>query len=151
MEHDVLSEELLKRLLKIVIAYQIVALVVLATWVYVTWNKSDWMLIGVPQLVLEWALLGSVAGALFRLASYPKLSAEEKAQLYIWVLTKPFVGTTLGGVIYFLAAGGVLVLNGNPKIEHDHLLAAVAFLAAFSDRVAFGILARLSLSPKSPK
>lgn len=145
---DSISEPLLKRLLTIVIAYQIAALLVLGAWIYITFNQDDWTLMGVPQIILEWALVGAIAGALFRLSSYPRLSTSEKAELYIWILAKPFVGVALGAVIYFLAVGGVLVLNGKPEVHHMELLSALAFLAAFSDKFAFSMLRRISLFEK---
>lgn len=141
---DSISEPLLKRLLVIVVAYQVVGLLVLSAWVYVTFGKNDWTLMGVPQLVLEWSLVGAIAGALFRLSSYPRLSEPEKAELYLWILAKPFVGVALGAVIYFLAVGGVLVLNGKAEVQHMELLSALAFLAAFSDKFAFSMLSRIS-------
>jgi hypothetical protein len=115
----------------------------------VTWNDSDWTLLGVPQVVLEWSLIGAIAGAQFRLSSYLKLTIEERASLYIWLIAKPFVGTAFGGVIYFTAVGGMLILKGDPKIDHEEILAALGFLAAFSDRFALSTLDRLSLSSGS--
>ncbi len=46
-----LNEELLKRLLRITIAYQIIGLLIITIWVVITFNKSSWILIGVPQSV----------------------------------------------------------------------------------------------------
>jgi hypothetical protein len=146
-----LNEPLLKRLLILVVVYQLVALGILGLWSYLTWNEADWLVIGVPQLVLEWSLLGAVAGALFRLSSYPNLSASEKAELYLWVLAKPFVGIAFGGVIYFLAVGGVLVLTENAELNRRELLAALGFLASFSDKFALSALGRLSLSSEKQK
>jgi len=142
---DVLTEATLRRLLKILITYQVVALIVLGVWTYLTFNREDWTLVGVPQMVLEWSLIGAVGGGLYRLSSYPRLSVTEKAELYLWVLAKPFVGVALGAVIYFLAVGGVLVLNGEAKVQHSELLAALGFFAAFSDKFAFAVLDRLSV------
>jgi hypothetical protein len=141
---DLLGEALLKRLLVIVIIYQIVALALIGTWSVFTFNKPDWIVLWVPQSVLEWSLIGAVAGALYRLSSYPRLTAQEKASLYLWVVAKPFVGTALGGIIYFLAVGGVLVLKGDSHIDHPELLSAIGFFAAFSDRFALSVLDRLS-------
>jgi hypothetical protein len=95
-------------------------------------------------MILEWALIGAVAGSLYRLSTYPRLSPIERAELYLWVLAKPFVGVALGAVIYFLSVGGVLVLNGEAKVVHKELLAALAFFAAFSDKFAFSVLDRLA-------
>ncbi len=148
---DSISEPLLKRLLKIVIAYQIVALLVLVGWNFITFDKPDWFIMGVPQMILEWSLVGAVAGALFRLSHYPRLSAAEKSELYIWVLAKPFVGVALGAVIYFLAVGGVLVLNGKSEVQHNELLSALGFLAAFSDKFAFSMLSRISIFESSQR
>lgn len=148
MAEELLSEHLLKRLLKLLVAYQLVALLILALWSYLTFNKGDWTVMGVPQMVLEWSLIGAVAGALFRLSSYPRLSATERAELYLWVLAKPFVGLALGAIIYFLAVGGVLVLSGKPDVERRELLAALGFLAAFSDKFALSVLSRLSITKR---
>ena len=144
---DPLSDTLLKRLLTILIAYQLAAIGLIGAWVYTTWNASDWTVMYVPQNILEWSLIGAVAGALFRLSNYPRLTAPQRASLYLWIVTKPFVGTALGGVVYFLAVGGVLVLNGTAKIEHIEILSAIAFFAAFSDRFALSMLNRLSTRP----
>ena len=141
---DVLTDATLGRILKLLVAYQIVALVLIAGWTYVTFDKDDWTLIGVPQVILEWALIGAVAGSLYRLSTYPRLSSMERAELYLWVLAKPFVGVALGAVIYFLSVGGVLVLNGEAKVVHKELLSALAFFAAFSDKFAFSVLDRLA-------
>ena len=141
---DLLTGSTLHRLLKVLVAYQVVAIAIIAIWSYVTFDKPDWTIIGVPQMVLEWSLIGAVAGSLYRLSSYPRLSQVEKAELYLWVLAKPFVGVALGAVIYFLAIGGVLVLNGEAKVAHRELLAALGFLAAFSDKFAFSALDKLS-------
>jgi hypothetical protein len=141
---DVLTDATLGKILKLLVAYQVVALVLIAGWTYVTFDKDDWTLIGVPQMILEWALIGAVAGSLYRLSTYPRLSPIERAELYLWVLAKPFVGVALGAVIYFLSVGGVLVLNGEAKVVHKELLAALAFFAAFSDKFAFSVLDRLA-------
>jgi hypothetical protein len=146
---DILGETLLKRLLIVVFVYQFVAITVVGAWSWATWNESDWTVIGVPQMILEWSLIGAIAGALYRLSSYPKLTAQEKGVLYIWVLAKPFVGTALGGVIYFAAVGGVLMLKADAEIGHYEILSALGFLAAFSDRFALSVLDRLSLSTTS--
>jgi hypothetical protein len=141
---DVLTDATLGKILKLLLAYQVVALVLIAGWTYVTFDKDDWTLIGVPQMILEWALIGAVAGSLYRLSTYPRLSPIERAELYLWVLAKPFVGVALGAVIYFLSVGGLLVLNGEAKVVHKELLAALAFFAAFSDKFAFSVLDRLA-------
>ena len=141
---DVLTDATLGKILKLLLAYQVVALVLIAGWTYVTFDKDDWTLIGVPQMILEWALIGAVAGSLYRLSTYPRLSPIERAELYLWVLAKPFVGVALGAVIYFLSVGGLLVLNGEAKVVHKELLAALAFVAAFSDKFAFSVLDRLA-------
>jgi hypothetical protein len=143
---DELNDTLLKRLLKVLVAYQLVSLLILGIWVWRTFNHDDWTVMGVPQIVLEWSLIGAIAGALFRLSSYPRLSATDKAQLYLWVIAKPFVGVAFGGVVYFVAVGGVLVLQGSADVDHPQLLAALGFLAAFSDRFGLSVLERLSLS-----
>jgi hypothetical protein len=143
---DILGESLLKRLLFIVAAYQLAALALIAVWSVQTWNGSDWKVIWVPQAVLEWSLIGAVAGALYKLSNYPKLTDQEKARLYLWVLAKPFVSTALGSIVYFIAVGGVLTLKGNADIDHPELLSAMAFFAAFSDRFALSVLDRLSFS-----
>jgi hypothetical protein len=152
---DLLSDALLKRLLKILIAYQLAAISLIGAWVYTTWNADDWTILAVPQNILEWSLIGAIAGALFRLSNYPRLTTPQRASLHLWIVTKPFVSTALGGVVYFLAVGGVLVLNGTPNIEHNEILSAIAFFAAFSDRFALSMLNRLSTRPSeeesSPK
>jgi len=142
---DILSEKLLKRLLFIVVIYQATALTGIASWVVATWGKDEWIVIWIPQSILEWSLIGAVAGALYRLSSYPKLSEQEKATLYLWVLAKPFVSTAFGCVIYLVGVGGVLMLKGDPAITHREMLAAIAFFAAFSDRFALSVLDRLLL------
>jgi hypothetical protein len=144
IDNNPLSDKLLKTLLAIVIVYQVVAIAIIVAWSVVTWNQPGWTVLFVPQFVLEWSLIGAVAGALFRLASYPRLTAQEKATLFLWVLAKPFVGTAFGGVVYFLAVGGVLILQGNPTIAHPELMAAIGFVAGFSDRFAFSAMDRLS-------
>jgi hypothetical protein len=144
MEDSTLNEPLLKKLFRLTLVYQLLALAIIGTWAFVTFGKSDWKIIWVPQAVLEWALIGSVAGVLYRLSRYTRLSASEKAELYLWAITKPFLGTAFGAVIYFLAVGGVLVLNGTPEIKHTELLAGLAFIAAFSDRFSISVLERFT-------
>jgi hypothetical protein len=97
-----------------------------------------------PKWSLNGPLVGAIAGSLYRLSSYPNLSAAERAALYLWVVAKPFVGVAMGAVIYFLAVGGVLVLSGKPDVTQRELLAALGFFAAFSDKFAFAVLSRLS-------
>jgi hypothetical protein len=143
---DILGETLLKRLVIILAIYQVTALAVIITWAVVTWNKPDWTIVLVPQFILEWSGVGAVAGALYRLSSYPKLTEQEKAHLYLWVLSKPFVSTALGIIVYFLTIGGLLSLKGDIQINHPELLAAIAFVAAFSDRFALSVLDKLSFS-----
>ncbi len=148
---DILGEKLLKRLLFIVVIYQVAALTAIALWIIVTWGKPEWTVLWIPQSVLEWSLIGAIAGALYRLSSYPKLSEQEKATLYLWVLAKPFVSTAFGCIVYLLAVGGVLALKGDPTIDHREILAALAFFAAFSDRFALSVLDRLLFSTHPPR
>jgi hypothetical protein len=142
---EILDEKLLKRLLFIVVIYQAAALTGIAVWIVATWHQDEWIVIWIPQSIMQWSLIGAIAGALYRLSSYPKLSEQEKATLYLWVIAKPFVSTAFGCVIYLLGVGGVLMLKGSPEIAHREMLAAIAFFAAFSDRFALSVLARLSL------
>ena len=134
MSDDFLSDKALKRLLGIVILYQIAGLFIVAISTFITFGKDDWIILWVPQSVLEWSLIGAIGGVLSRLSSYPHLSKDEKAELFLWSIVKPFLGTAWGGVIYFLASAGVLVLKGNAAIDNIQFLCAIAFIAAFSDK-----------------
>jgi hypothetical protein len=150
----ILSDKLLKRLVSILAGFQATALLTIADWVVATWGQKEWVILWIPQSILQWSLIGAIAGALYRLSSFPNLSSQEKATLYLWVIAKPFVSTAFGCVVYMMVVGGVLMLlKGDfaPPLENDkgkemlhkELLAAVAFFAAFSDRFALSALNRL--------
>jgi hypothetical protein len=146
----ILSEKLLKRLLFILAVFQATALMAITDWVVATWKTEEWVVLGIPQSILQWSLIGAIAGALYRLSSYPKLSGQEKATLYLWVLAKPFVSTAFGCVVYLLAVGGVLMmLKGDAATTHKEILAALSFFAAFSDRFALSVLDRLLMPPSA--
>jgi phosphate/sulfate permease len=154
----------LKQLVSLLAGFQAIALLGIADWVVATWNNPEWVILWIPQSILQWSLIGAIAGALYRLSSFPRLSAREKATLYLWIIAKPFVSTAFGCVVYLMVVGGVLMLlkgdlapnqtstQENHKAEnhkekerlHRELLAAVAFFAAFSDRFALSALNRLS-------
>jgi hypothetical protein len=147
---SILSERLLKRLLFILVVFQATALLAITDWVVATWGKEEWVVLWIPQSILQWSLIGAIAGALYRLSSYPRLSEQEKATLYLWILAKPFVSTAFGCVVYLLAIGGVLMLfKGNSARTNMEMLAAVSFFAAFSDRFALSVLDRLLFPPSA--
>lgn len=144
MSDDILNDKLLKRLLGLIVLYQVVALLLVGGWTYYTFNKEEWTILWVPQSVLSWSLLGAVGGVLHRLASYPRLSSAERAELYLWSIVKPFLGTAFGGIIYFLTSAGVLVLKSDATITNTQLLCAIAFVAAFSDRFSLGVIEKIT-------
>jgi hypothetical protein len=95
----------------------------------------------VPLPILQWGLVGGILAVIKHLAlgRYKQLR-----KLYPWIVARPILGLFMGGVIYFIAlAGGLLVnaqLDQGGHLQSNLWLNAVAFMAAFNERFSEKVL-----------
>ncbi|MCX6677317.1 MAG: hypothetical protein NTU95_05150 [Methanothrix sp.] len=67
---------------------------------------------------------------------------------YVWVITKPFIAMVMGGVVYFIALGGGILIGlpqtGSLPTNTIYLLCAFAFIAGFSEEFSLDLINRLT-------
>lgn len=131
-----------KLLFLVVVLYQVLVIAVLFWTVKLVWDKDDWVILWVPLSIWQWSLLGSVAGVVHQVC-FRQVSPEGQLSIYLWALGKPLVGTAMGGLVYFLAKSGNLVLTGYGEVKNTELLCALCFVAGFSDRFSVQVIERL--------
>ena len=120
--------------------YSLVLLLILGAVAYITWGKPDPQLWYVPVPILMWAFVGGMVGVLYQIAFKKDLNPR----FYTWLVSKPIVGMIMGAIVYFLAVGGELTLNGNTEIANIQVLCVLAFLGGFSDRYSIGLLEKIA-------
>ena len=126
----------------VVVLYQMLVIAVLVGTVKLVWDKEDWLILWVPLSIWQWSLLGAVAGVVHQIC-FRQVPPEGQLSIYLWALGKPLVGTAMGGLVYFLAKSGNLVLTGYGDVKNTELLCALCFVAGFSDRFSVQVIERL--------
>jgi peptidoglycan/LPS O-acetylase OafA/YrhL len=129
-----------KSLVWIAAGYSMVLLLIMGGVAYYLWDKPDPQIWYVPVPILMWAFIGGMVGVLYQLAFGQGLNPR----FYTWLVAKPVVGLVMGAIVYFLAVGGELTLNGKTQIENIQILSVLAFLGGFSDRYSVGLLDRIT-------
>ncbi len=151
MEPESTSSRLTTHMFWVALVYQLCAIGGLAITSYLVWNKAEIRIMFVPLAVWQWSFLGAVSGVLYRISVHPGSEPQEKRDLYMWAIARPFIGTALGGVIYFLAASGMLALSGKADIQNIQLLCGISFLTAFSDGFSQRLLDKVMGSIAGPQ
>lgn len=104
-------------------------------------SRSDPTIAYVPSPILEWAFTGGIIGVLYRLTS-------NNIENYVWAITKPVIGLVMGGVVYFIALGGGILIglpqDGILPKNTIYLLCAFAFVAGFSEKFSIDLINRLT-------
>jgi len=132
-----------RRVRWIALVYSLVLACVAAGIAALLWNKPDPRIAYVPAYILFWAFVGGVVSVLMR-AAYRRGFDTDEFDLGTWMLIKPVIAVPVGGVVYFIAVSGQLVMNSETRIENIEFLNVLAFLAGLSDRFAMALFRLLT-------
>ena len=138
----------------IILTYGVILGLVLLVITIAVWNRPDPIVAYVPVPILEWSFAGGMVAVINRLANPRPLSRNH---LYRWMIARPIIGIFMGGVIYFIALAGAILtkapLTENGQLQQNLWLNAIAFVAAFNDRFADGVIRRMTsmLAPEPEK
>ena len=104
------------------------------------WQHQDYVIAYVPVPILEWGFAGGMAAVIHRLG-YRKHKLV--SDLLPWIVARPVVGFFMGGVVYFIAMVGGVLVGKSITAQTQLALNAVVFIAAFNERFANALFGRL--------
>lgn len=95
-------------------------------------NELKVPLLGIPEPVIIWSLIGSFAAMIHRFNRRP---IEDFDDAMKWMLTRPVQGVVLGSAFYLVLNSGLFPLTGsNNSNFEDEVILVLSFLVGFSDR-----------------
>jgi len=99
-------------------------------------------ILGLPYSVVAWSAIGSIVAMLYQFLNRPVSQLETMK----WLVARPIQGILMGSFLYFVIAGGIIVLTNEEfpaatnglidNVVKPELAAVIAFLGGFSDRFA---------------
>jgi hypothetical protein len=112
---------------------------------YINWttNAEDWNkmpVLGIPQPVWIWAIIGSLTSMLLRSGQNPFSDFNEALR---WLLFRPIVGVIMGVMTYLMLTTGLIVFVGPTEAatpQTPQLIWVIAFLGSFSDTLSINLL-----------
>jgi len=125
-----------------VIISMITLLVVIVGLHFSGLDKESIPILGLPYSVVAWSAIGSIAAMLYQFLNRPVSQLETMK----WLVARPIQGILMGSFLYFVIAGGIIVLTNREapigpeeairSAVKPELAAVIAFLGGFSDRFA---------------
>jgi len=98
------------------------------------------LLMGIPQPIWVWSVIGSFTSMLFRAGNFPFANKNEAVR---WLLFRPIVGIVMGVMTYLMVTAGLIVFAGTSTAQTPQLLWIIAFVGSFSDTLSVNLMQQL--------
>jgi peptidoglycan/LPS O-acetylase OafA/YrhL len=143
-----------RKLFWISLLYAVLLIIIIGGLSIVLWDlQYTPKIMFVPVYILEWGFVGGMLAVLYQ-AAYRRKDKNAEIELETWIVAKPIIGIFMGGLVYFLATLGEIVLNNRTEIQNIYFLNILAFIGGFSDRFSIDLIERVasrSIGTKSEK
>ena len=96
--------------------------------------------LGIPQPIWVWAIIGSFTSMLLRAGSFPFSNRVEAIR---WLLFRPVVGVVMGVMTYLMLTAGLIVFAGSSTTQTPELIWVIAFVGSSSDTLSVNLLQRV--------